>query len=121
MKFGKLEKIADVSEAEKSETTESEKKTELYPKVDGEIFDPKLELEKIKRLPRAEKKQALEEYKEKLAEQKEGLADMQKILVKKIRENPDLSWRDSKEIIDEMGRVHKMTESQKFSARTILG
>lgn len=107
----KIEKLVIEPEIKENETTETEK----------EVFDPRLELEKIKKLPREEKREALDEYKEKLAEQKEGLADLQKILIKKIRENPDLPWAEGKEVIEEMARVHKMTEAQKDYAKRIFG
>lgn len=85
-----------------------------------EIFDPKEEMKKIKKLPREEKREALAEYKEKLARQKEGLAGLQDRLISVIRKNPDISHQDFTEIIEKEGKELKLTEGQKFIARTFF-
>lgn len=54
-----------------------------------EAFDPLFELEKIKQLPKEERKQAIEDYKEKLMAQKEGIADLENFLMEKFYEKPD--------------------------------
>ncbi len=85
-----------------------------------EIFDPKLELGKIKKLPREEKRDALEEYKEKLVEQKEGLADMQEYFIKLIRKNPDISFEELNEEVEREGKELGLTPFQRIMARQIL-
>lgn len=54
-----------------------------------EPFDPIFELEKIKQLPREERRRAIDVYKEKLMSQKEELADAEEALLAKFRQNPD--------------------------------
>lgn len=54
-----------------------------------EAFDPLLELEKIRRLPKEEKRQAVEIYKEKLMAQKEGIAELEEFFMEKFHEKPD--------------------------------
>ena len=73
-----------------------EKKIEKFSKDGGalikpEVFDPILELQNIKKLPKNEQTEAFQEYKEKLIEQKENLAKMQEAIVALIRFNPDRS------------------------------
>jgi len=62
--------------------------------LDYQPFDPKVELEKLKKCPRKTKTEKLAEYKNELIKQKEGIAEIQMDLEKQIRENPDLNQEE---------------------------
>ena len=55
------------------------------------VFDAKQELERIKKLPRDEKEQALKSFKEKLSLTYQGIARVQASIIEKVRNNPELS------------------------------
>ena len=67
---------------------------EMNPIKDGEVFDPEIEVSKILKTPTSERKNLLRQFKEKMDFQKNGLSEMQKLILREIMENPDISQRE---------------------------
>jgi len=90
----------------------------ISPFVEGEIFDPELELTNLKN--DKSKKEHLVDYKKKLRFQKMGLANMQTNLFGKIQNNPDIAidqlLEDNKKLEDELA----LTSKQRKLIRTGL-
>lgn len=86
----------------------------------NEGFDPKNELLKIRRAPRAERKKLLHEFKEKLAYQKEGLASLQADIIGTIKQRPDTPISELYESIVEQGAKYGINHEQKKLAMDLL-
>ncbi|MEK7580136.1 MAG: hypothetical protein AAB465_00775 [Patescibacteria group bacterium] len=102
-----------------------EKKIEKFSKDGGalikpEVFDPILELQNIKKLPKNEQTEAFQEYKEKLIEQKENLAKMQEAIVALIRFNPDRSLDELIEKAQQFGDKFGFSEEQMETIKSNL-
>lgn len=78
-----------------------------------ESFDPIFELEKLKQLPREERRRAIDIYKEKLMSQKEELAEVEGLLLREFRENPDKSKERFFNLIDKHVSSHSFSEAQR--------
>lgn len=78
-----------------------------------ESFDPIFELEKLKQLPREERRRAVDIYKEKLMSQKEGLAEIEELLLREFHENPDKSKEEFFNLIDKHTSNHSFSEAQR--------
>lgn len=90
------------------------------PITNGEVFDPEKEVEKIKKLPRENKRKAIIEFKNKWAYQREGLAIAQEIIIKTIRKNPDASSDELYDYIVKSAELFGFTKKQKELAKSVL-
>lgn len=90
-----------------------EKDTETSEIPEG-IFDIKQELKNVLKLPKTERRAALNTYKEKLAEFHRGMAKFQKELIEKVRSNPEIS-------IDELTEELTKTGEQLGFNETVSG
>jgi len=102
-----------------------EKKIEKFSKdgealIRPEIFNPILELQNIKKLPKDEQIEAFQEYKEKLIEQKENLAKIQEALVALIRFNPDRPLDELIEKAQQLGDKFGFSEEQMETIKSNL-
>ncbi len=76
-------------------------------------FDPVEELEKIKKLPRGEKKAAVEAYKENLLQQREELTGIETNLIQVFLENPDLDEASLHELFEKDAAHGHLSHTQK--------
>ncbi len=91
------------------------------PQIDG-IFSPEEELERIKRLPREQKREALVTFKESLARQREGLAALRVFIERNIEFNHDVSRDRLMRLIEKFGAKYGFNERQRrISERLIDG
>lgn len=102
-----------------------EKKIEKISKnsealIKPKIFDPIVELQNIKKLPKDERPEAFQEYKKKLIEQKENLAKMQEALIALIRFNPDRPLEELITKAQQLGEKFVFSEEQMETIKSKL-
>jgi hypothetical protein len=87
------------------------------PFAPGEVFDPEIEIGKIRQGSGEERRQNLETFKQKLIYQKKGLAQIENRLWAEIEKNPTVEAVALKDILQELGDKFALSESQreKFS------
>ena len=90
------------------------------PPLEG-IFAPKAELNKIKKLPHGEKREALDGYKEKLARQSEALASCRDFIERLILLNNDTSKEKLLGWFDRFGAHYGFSEGEKKIADDLIG
>ncbi|TSC72240.1 MAG: Uncharacterized protein G01um101470_382 [Parcubacteria group bacterium Gr01-1014_70] len=86
----------------------------------GEIFSAEQELQKIHRLPKEDRPQALKEFREKLAYQKERIAMIQERIIELIRKNPDNTLKDLKQFVRDEGSLFSLTPKYEKLAESML-
>ncbi|PIW97469.1 hypothetical protein COZ81_02360 [Candidatus Jorgensenbacteria bacterium CG_4_8_14_3_um_filter_38_10] len=110
-------KLADIGRPTKN----LEEKNFPFPPIgEGEIFAPKIELQKIHQAPKEEQPERLREFKEKLTYQKKGLALIQEKIIQKIKENPDAPLGQLYEWVRDLGPKYGLTNEQKEISRKLL-
>lgn len=87
---------------------------------DGEVFDPEKEVKNILKFPREKRRTKLFEFQEKLAFQKEGIGELQEVLEKAIRQNPDAPLAKLCESVELMAPQWGLTNWQKELAKRAL-
>ena len=104
---------ADVASGDRPENMTTEEKIAKIKAgfLPYDVFDPETEVAKIAKLPKEEKREALERFKEDYAEQRVGILRLHNEIENKIEEDPDIS-RDE---LDEM--IFMAAEELRLSVR----
>ncbi len=96
---------------------------DIYSDITKEIegkFSPEEEIREILKLPREEKKEALNLFKEKLIQQREAWANCRIFIERSILHNHDTSKEDLLQWVEKFGNRYGFTEKQKQTAEQII-
>ncbi len=86
----------------------------------GTAFDPKLELEKIRKSARQERPELLKQFKEKYLNQKVGIAKLWARLENLIRSNPDISLTRLNQETESFSGLYGFNQKQKDIISSVL-
>lgn len=89
------------------------------PPIEG-LFSPEEELEKIKSLPREERKETLISFKEKLVKQRKAWAACRIFVERSIEFNPDVSKEKLMELIDKFSTQYGFDNHQKSISEKLI-
>ena len=109
----------DPGEFEELLSHDFEEHVQENPVING-VFSPEAELDRIKSLPKEQRREALAGFKENLARQRKAWANCRLFIERSIEFYDEIPREGLMEIVEKFGAYYGFTEEQKLSARELI-